>query len=246
MTSSRKPAAVVTGGSRGIGLAIAEALVGVGYATVVLDKHRDPAFDASPAMVQGGTFVEVDLGDTDRSAQVAREIAESTSVQIFVGNAAVYPREPLSTMAITLHEEVQRVNVSGQLACLQPFIPGMKQRALGRIAFVSSITAFTGNVELGSYAASKAALIGLSHSLARELGPHGITVNCVAPGAIPTAAEDPGPDPAATAALILDRQVIKRRGAVSDIAEAVLFLTHGQSGFVSGQTLIVDGGWVMS
>jgi 3-oxoacyl-[acyl-carrier protein] reductase len=99
--------------------------------------------------------------------------------------------------------------------------------------------------DAGCYVASKGALVGLTRALARECGPDGITVNAVAPGAFPTAAEAIHPDPEAYSASILERQSVKRRGVPEDIANAVLFLTAPESSFITGQLLGVDGGWVM-
>jgi 3-oxoacyl-[acyl-carrier protein] reductase len=110
---------------------------------------------------------------------------------------------------------------------------------------VSSITFFGILARLAPYVTSKGALVGLTRALARECGPDGITVNAVAPGAFPTAAERIHPDPEGYHAHVLGQQAVKRRGVPADVAGAVLFFAAPESSFITGQLLCVDGGWVM-
>jgi NAD(P)-dependent dehydrogenase (short-subunit alcohol dehydrogenase family) len=122
----------------------------------------------------------------------------------------------------------------------------MRAAGSGRIINVSSITFFGHTPFLVPYVASKGALVGLTRALARELGEDGITVNAIAPGAFPTAAEAIHPNPEAYNAFILEQQAVKRRGTPADIANAVLFLAAPETSFITGQLLVVDGGWVMN
>ena len=115
----------------------------------------------------------------------------------------------------------------------------------GRIVNVASVTFYGGWANLSPYVASKAALVGLTRAWAREFGAYGITVNAIAPGAFPTDAEKIHPDPDGYTRFVLDHQAVKRRGRPDDIAQALLFLTSDRAGFITGQTLNVDGGWVM-
>ena len=122
----------------------------------------------------------------------------------------------------------------------------MRQRQWGRIINLSSVTVYGGWADLAPYVQSKGALLGLTRAWAREFGQYGVTVNAVAPGAIPTEAERKNiPDREAYAKFVLERQAIKRRGSASDIANALMFLASDNAGFITGQTLNVDGGWVM-
>ena len=140
---------------------------------------------------------------------------------------------------------MQGVNVDAALVCVQAALPHMKRQRFGRIVNVVSITMYGGWPLLLPYVTSKGALLGMTRAMARELGPHGITVNAVSPGAFPTDAEKIHPDPEGYERFVLEHQSVKRRGAPEDIANAMLFFAAEGSGFVTGQTLNVDGGWVM-
>ena len=129
--------------------------------------------------------------------------------------------------------------------CAQAVLPAMRAAGCGRIVNVASITFLLGFARLAPYVASKGALIGLTRALARECGECGITVNAVAPGAFPTAAERIHPDPQRYNAYVLEQQAVKRRGRPEDVANAVLFFSAPETSFITGQLLCVDGGWVM-
>jgi 3-oxoacyl-[acyl-carrier protein] reductase len=131
------------------------------------------------------------------------------------------------------------------VALVQALTPGMIDKGWGRIVNIASITFYGGWANLMPYVVSKGSLVGLTRSLARELGQYGINVNAISPGAFPTDAEKIHPDPEGYTRFVLDHQSIKRRGSPRDIAEALLFLVSDRSAFITGQTLNVDGGWVM-
>ena len=138
-----------------------------------------------------------------------------------------------------------RINVDAAFVCAQAVLPGMRAAGSGRIVNISSITFFGGLDRLVPYVTSKGALVGLTRALARECGADGITVNAVAPGAFPTAAEEIHPDREGYNSYVLDQQAVKRRGVPGDIANAVLFFSAPESSFITGQRLCVDGGWIM-
>ena len=166
-------------------------------------------------------------------------------VDIVINNAAIYPSKPFEDYTIEEHQQVQRVNVDAGIVCVQAALPGMKAKGFGRIINVASITLHGGWALLSPYVASKAALVGLTRAWAREFGPHGVTVNAIAPGAFPTDGEKIHPDPEGYAHFVLEHQALKRRGTPADIANVLMFLASDMSSFVTGQTINVDGGWVM-
>jgi NAD(P)-dependent dehydrogenase (short-subunit alcohol dehydrogenase family) len=170
---------------------------------------------------------------------------DGDGIDIVINNAAIYPSKAFEAYTLEEWDAVHRVNVISAVANVQAALPGMRRKAWGRIINVSSITFFGGWANLAPYVTSKGSLVALTRAWAREFGADGITANCIAPGAFPTDAEKIHPDPEGYTRFVLDHQSIKRRGAPRDIAEAMLFLASDRAGFITGQTLSVDGGWVM-
>lgn len=163
-----------------------------------------------------------------------------------INNAAIYPRVAADDLTHEKFELVQSVNVGGAVAMVQVCLPGMREAGFGRIINIASITFDTGHRDLSAYVAAKGALIGLTRVWAREFGPSGITVNAVSPGAFPTDAERIHGDAAAYNQFVLDQQAVKRRGTAHDFAALVSFLVGPDAGFITGQTIRVDGGWMMA
>src|SRR5699024_9134897 len=164
-------------------------------------------------------------------------------VDILINSAAIYPSKSFEEVSVEEWDRVFAVNSRGYFLCAQKALEHMKGKGWGRIINISSITYFLGFENLIHYVSTKGAAIGFTRSLAREVGKHGITVNSIAPGAFPTAAEEIHPDREAYNQKILDNQSIKRRGTPDDIANAVLFFASNESGFITGQSLLIDGGW---
>jgi 3-oxoacyl-[acyl-carrier protein] reductase len=244
--------ALVTGAAGGLGSVTAAALARSGARVLVLDLPSSPG-DRVVAEIEAAAgpgaarFVPCDLAELDEvRALVAGLADEYGQIDILVNNAAVYPSKPFEDYTTREWQHVQRINADAAFVCAQAVVPGMRAAGSGRIINIASITFFGGWELLAPYVTSKGALVGLTRALARELGRHGITVNCVAPGAFPTAAEDIHPDREAYQRFLLEHQAVKRRGRPQDVANAVLFFASPESGFVTGQLIAVDGGWVMN
>ncbi|WP_230635707.1 SDR family NAD(P)-dependent oxidoreductase [Sphingomonas sp. Leaf4] len=240
-----------TGAAGGLGLDTTLLLMRRGATVIAIDN--DPAKvarlrDAASAVDTRRLVVStVDLSDlTGFRAELDRLIAELGGIDVVVNNAAIYPSKPFEDYSIEEHQFVQRVNVDAGIVAVQAALPGMRARGFGRIVNIASITISGGWANLSPYVASKGALIGLTRAWAREFGPYGVTVNAIAPGAFPTDAEAIHPDPDGYNRMVLDAQAIKRRGTAADIAAAIAFFAADEASFITGQTLHVNGGWVMA
>ena len=239
-----------TGAAGGLGHDTSMAMAAAGARVIAIDSDpvkaerlANSAKHAGPGSI---ALEAIDLSDLKGLARRLAEIAKREGgFDIVINNAAIYPSKPFEQYTIEEHQAVQRVNVDAGIVCVQAALPDMKRKGWGRIVNISSVTFYGGWSLLSPYVASKAALVGLTRAWAREFGPHGITVNAIAPGAFPTDAEKIHPDPEGYTRFVLDHQALKRRGSAADIANAILFLISDQSSFITGQTLNVDGGWVM-
>lgn len=196
--------------------------------------------------LSGLTVCGADLADADATRSTLNRLSDEVGgFDIVINNAAIYPSKAFEEYSLEEHRCVQRVNVDAGIVCVQAALPHMRAQNWGRIINVSSITFYGGWGNLSPYVQSKGALIGLTRAWAREFGQYGVTVNAIAPGAFPTDAEKIHPDPEGYNQFVLDHQSVKRRGDAGDIAQALMFLASDHASFITGQTLNVDGGWVM-
>lgn len=240
--------ALVTGASRGIGSAIAKTLAGYG-ATVVINyngsKERAEAVAAEIAAA-GGTAVtyQADVSkEAEAAAMFADVIKQFGRLDILVNNAGITRDNLILKMTEEEFDAVIDTNLKGVFHCMKQVSKQMLKQKSGRIINISSISGIIGNAGQANYCAAKAGVIGMTKSLARELGSRGITVNAVAPGFIVTDMTDKLPDSVKEA---MAAQIpLKRFGAVEDIAEAVAFLASEKAAYITGQTLQVNGGMDM-
>ena len=237
--------ALVTGATGGIGEAIATALHARG-ATVALTGRREAEL-ARVAEALGGQRVIVapaDLADPAAPAALVEKIeAEAGSLDILVNNAG-FTRDMLALrMGDADWNAVLEVDLTAPFRLARAALRGMMKKRWGRVVSIASIVGVTGNAGQANYAAAKAGLIGMSKSLAQEVATRGVTVNVVAPGFVKTAMTDALPEAARTA--LLSRIPTQRMGSPEDVAAAVVYLASAESGWVTGQTLHVNGGMAM-
>jgi 3-oxoacyl-[acyl-carrier protein] reductase len=236
--------ALVTGGTRGIGRAIAEALHGAGATVAVLGRDAARAAEAARQIGERTVGVAADMADAATvTAAVAAVEAQFGPVDILVNNAGLTKDGLLARMSEADWDAVLDANLKGAFIAMKAVSRGMMKRRAGRIINITSVVGIMGNAGQGNYAASKAGLIGLTKSIARELASRNVLVNAVAPGFIDTDMTSALTDDQRSA---LAKQIpLGRLGAPEDIARAVLFLASDQAGYITGQVLVVDGGMVM-
>ena len=243
---------LITGAAGGLGREISWTFARSGANVYALDHDDEKGrrlIDLYPgdAAAERIHFVKADLADLKNLKSLVGELCERVGgIDVLINNAAVYPSKPMESYSIEEYQWVQHVNADAAMVCSLAVVPGMRAKNFGRIINVASTTLYGGWPLLMPYVVSKGALLGMTRAMARELGPHSITVNCVCPGAFPTDAEAIHPNPEGYRMFILEHQSLKRRGAPQDIAHVMTFFASEAAGFVTGQTLNVDGGWFMN
>jgi 3-oxoacyl-[acyl-carrier protein] reductase len=236
--------AFVTGSTRGIGRAIAEALYGAGAKVAVVGREAARAQAVAAELGDRAVGVGCDVAD---GAQVATAVAAAEQslgpVTILVNNAGLTRDNLLLRLSDADWDAVLDANLKGAFHTTRAVIKGMMKRRAGRIINISSIVGLTGNKGQANYAASKAGLIGFTKSVAKEYASRGVLVNCVAPGFIETDMTAALPADARDA--LLGQIALGRLGKPADVAHAVLFLASDFAGYITGQVLVVDGGMVV-
>ncbi len=240
--------AIVTGGAQGIGQAIAATLAQEGADVVVADLNANRCEETVARVKQLGRkamAVSVNVGDWDQvKSMIDRVQKEWERIDILVNNAGITRDGLLLRMKEEDWQSVLQVNLTGTFYCVKAVLPTMSRQRNGRIVNISSIVGAIGNIGQANYAASKAAVIGLTKTVAREYASRNITVNAVAPGFIDTAmTQDLSAD---TKEALLNQIPLKRLGQASDIADAVSFLCSEKAGYITGHVLHVNGGMHMA
>ena len=236
--------ALVTGSTRGIGRAIATTLAGAGARVAVVGRERARAEEAASLLGGEARGFSCDVADTASVAALVEEVEKSFgSVDILVNNAGLTRDNLLMRIKDADWDAVLDANLRGAFASIRAASRGMMKRRWGRIINIASIVGVTGNKGQANYAASKAGLIGLTKSVAKELASRNILCNAVAPGFIET---DMTASMTPEARAAMSAQIpLERLGKPEDIAGAVAFLASEHAAYITGQVFVIDGGMVM-
>jgi NAD(P)-dependent dehydrogenase (short-subunit alcohol dehydrogenase family) len=244
MSALHGKVAIVTGGAQGIGRAIADGLAAEGARIVIADlKGADEAAQA----YEGGVGITADVADEAAVERMAAETADRCGgIDLLVNNAGLYASlamRPFTEIPVDEWRQVMDVNVLSMFLTCRAVVPRMRERGGGRIVNISSGTPFRGVPFLLHYVTSKGAIVTLTKALAKELGPDDVLVNCVAPGFTMSAGVQEHPEVVeALRDVSLSARTLKRDQVPEDVVGAVVFLCGPGSTFVTGQTMVIDGG----
>lgn len=240
--------AVVTGASQGIGKIIAFELAKSGAHVACISRNKKAIESiVDEITINGGqaSSFPCDISDSDTLSEIITEIIkENSRIDILVNNAGITKDSLLMRMSIEQWDDVINTNLKGAFHCTKAVVRYMMKNKFGRIINITSIVGLTGNAGQANYAASKAGLIGMTKSIAKEVASRGITANCIAPGWIETSMTDKLSGEVKNE--FLSHIPVGRIGSPDDIANAVIFLASDEAGYITGQTITVDGGRIIN
>lgn len=235
---------IVTGGARGIGRELVEAFAAAGARVAIWDTDGEAAERAAAEVGAGAISAAVDVTDEDAvDAAVQAALAAFGSVDFLINNAGIRHVAPIAEESVTEWRRTIDVNVNGTFICSRAVIPAMVAAGGGHIVNLASMAGELALSERAAYNTSKAAIVGLTKSIAVEVGSDGVYCNAIAPGVIETPLSAPYFEDEAMVATLRQNSPMGRWGQVDEIAGPVLFLCSEESSFVNGATLFVDGGW---
>ena len=240
--------AIVTGASQGIGETIAIEMAKSGATVFCLARNKEALDTTIKKITENGgkaTAFSCDISNNDDFKSIILNIVkEYGSIDILVNNAGITKDNLLMRMSDDQWDDVLNINLKGSFTCIRSVIKHMMKKKFGRIINITSIVGITGNAGQANYAASKSGLIGLTKSIAKEVASRGITANCVAPGWIETSMTDQLSTEVKNK--FLSQIPTGKIGQSKDIANTVIFLASDEAGYITGQTITVDGGRIIN
>ncbi len=241
-------AAIITGGSKGLGLAMAAGLASAGADVLLVSRNESEIVSAADRIAADyghraiGMSADVTRSE-DCEAMVARALDHYGKIDILINNAAVNIRGPIDQLTYDQFREVQRVNVDGVWLATRAVVPTMKAARSGRIINIASTLGLVGLEDRTPYATSKGAVVQMTRALALELAPLGICVNAICPGPFLTPMNEPIAEDEQTKKFILGAVALGRWGRLEEIQGAAIFLASDAASYMVGSLLTVDGGW---
>jgi len=239
---------LITGSAVGIGNEVARLFAEHGASLILIDRDQVRNRATADELERSGAAVRAIGLDLRDGAAIRAAVSDALQaigpIDVLINNAGIYPRRPFLETSEQEWDEMQAINLKSMFHLAQAVLPSMIARRAGKIVNISSVTFHVGVANLVHYVASKGGVIGLTRSLAREMGEHNVHINCITPGAILVEAEKQFVTEEQVQ-VFLSEQSLKRRILPIDIARACLFLGTELSDGMTGQTLNVDGGWVM-
>ena len=240
--------AIVTGASQGIGETIAVEMAKSGANVFCLARNKNALESTINKIISNGdkaSAYSCDISDNEQFNNIVTDIfKEYGSIDILVNNAGITNDTLLMRMSDDQWDSVLNINLKGSFTCTRSVIKYMMKKKSGRIINITSIVGLTGNAGQANYAASKAGLIGMTKSIAKEVASRGITANCVAPGWIETAMTEQLSDDVKNK--FLSQIPTGKIGYPKDIANSVIFLASKEAEYITGQTITVDGGRIIN
>ena len=240
--------AIVTGGSKGLGLAMAEGLASAGANLVIISRNQKEAQAAAEKIIAEYKTKAIAISATVTSEEeiqkaVATTIKEFGSIDILINNAGINIRGPIDELSYEDFKKVQQTNVDGTWLPSKAVVPQMKKQKSGRIINLASTLGVVGLANRTPYATSKGAVVLMTRALALELAPFHITVNAICPGPFLTDMNIPIKDDENTKKFIVGAVALERWGELQEIQGAALYLASAASSYTTGSLITVDGGW---
>lgn len=241
-------AAIITGGSKGLGSAMAEGLASAGANVLITSRHQEEV-TATAAQIEKdyGTRAIGMQADVTNPEQVAamteRAISEFGKIDILINNAGINIRGPIDELTLEEFQEVQNVNVTGPWLCVKSVVPHMKQAGYGRIINLASTLGLVGLANRTPYTASKGAMVQMTRALGLELSEFGITCNAICPGPFLTPMNEPFAETEEIKKFIVGAVALNRWAKMEEIQGAAIFLASDASSYMTGSMVTVDGGW---